>query len=464
MITSIERIINDEYSYTDKKISVIGRVYTIRKISDTLAFLIIRDINRYLFQSRIGETMIDYIDNLTLETIVKIEGSLKLAPSPINQCDVHHHELAVEHIEIVSASNLNMQIQIKELNMQYMQPSPDTFFKKTKKQTIENDISTRLNNRNLSLRSDRNFAIFNIKSIVNNTARKFLLERGFIEIQTPKIIGVASESGAQVFELKYFDKTAYLAQSPQLYKQMLINSDFGRVFEVGPVFRAEKSHTSRHLCEFTGFDLEMRITDNYHEVLEILYGILVAILDKLHASYLDLYHTASSAPFPQYHKKPFILNFNQAVKLLRKNNIQIGNYDDLSTENEKLLGDLVKREFGVDLFILDKYPSNLRPFYTMKDPKNEKYSNSYDIIFRGVEILSGAQREHSHAKLLQNVNQTIGEEGAKSVDFYLNSFEHGSYPHGGGGFGLERIVKCILDLSNIREACLFPRDPERIIP
>ena len=245
---------------------------------------------------------------------------------------------------------------------------------------------------------------------------------------------------------------------------MAINSDFKRVFEIGPVFRAEKSNTHRHLTEFTGLDLEMRIKEDYQEVKKVLYDLIVYIFDYLKKYYFNEIKIISDQygclPL-KYSDEMICITYETAVNLLNQNGVKMNVTDDLNTQNEKLLGEIIKKKYDTDLFILDKFPLNIRPFYTMPSDDNI-FTHSYDIILRGQEILSGAQRIHDYELLKKRiVEKGINPDTVKS---YLDSFKYGSYPHGGGGFGLERFVQSFLGLDNIRKTSLFPRDPSRIEP
>jgi len=254
-----------------------------------------------------------------------------------------------------------------------------------------------LDNRVLDLRTPANQAIFRLEAGVCKLFRDILEKRGFTEIHTPKIISAASEGGANVFTVSYFKESAYLAQSPQLYKQMAIAADFDKVYTVGAVFRAEDSNTHRHLTEFVGLDLEMAFKYHYHEVLYTIGDTFTEMFKGLR----DNYSTEIEAVSQQYKVEPFKflepplrLEFAEGVAMLREAGIETGDEEDLSTPNEKLLGRLVKAKYDTDFYILDKFPLSIRPFYTMPDPHNAKYSNSYDMFMRGEEILSGAQRIH----------------------------------------------------------------------
>jgi aspartyl-tRNA synthetase len=295
--------------------------------------------------------------------------------------------------------------------------------------------------------------------------REYLLSVNFTEIHSPKLISAASEGGAEVFEVKYFNRKAYLAQSPQLYKQMAICADFERVFEVGPVFRAENSQTHRHLCEFTGLDLEMTFKQHYHEVLDVLGSMFTFIFKGIETRFpKELAVISQQYPFEPFKflEKPLRLEFPEAVKLIREAGGEIGDFDDMSTANERLLGRIVRERYGTDFFMLDRFPSAVRPFYTMRNPEDPRYSNSYDFFMRGEEILSGAQRVHDPNVLLEQAKACKIE--IHTIQAYIDAFKFGAPPHGGGGVGLERVAMLYLNTHNIRKSSLFPRDPLRLTP
>ncbi|RMZ52373.1 hypothetical protein APUTEX25_000648, partial [Auxenochlorella protothecoides] len=278
---------------------------------------------------------------------------------------------------------------------------------------------TRLDNRIIDLRTPANHSIFRVQSAVTQLFREFLLKEDFVEIHTPKLLGGASEGGASVFKLDYMGQPACLAQSPQFYKQMAICSDLPRVFEVGPVFRAENSYTHRHLCEFTGLDMEMTINESYHEVLDVV--------DRL-------FHTM----------------------------FEVDPFGDLNTELERVLGKIVAEKYNTDFYILHRYPSAIRPFYTMPCKDDERYSCSYDIFIRGEEIISGAQRIHDPS-LLERRAKECGIP-VETIQAYVDSFKYGAWPHGGIGVGMERVVMLFCGLDNVRKTSMFPRDPKRLAP
>jgi aspartyl-tRNA synthetase len=322
-----------------------------------------------------------------------------------------------------------------------------------------------LDNRILDLRTPANNAIFRIEAGVCSLFREHLAKKGFVEIHTPKIISAASEGGANVFKVSYFKGSAFLAQSPQLYKQMAIAADFEKVYTVGGVFRAEDSNTHRHLTEFVGLDMEMAFKFHYHEVLDTIGDMFTnmfrGLRDRFQVEIKTVCEQFPSEPF-KFLDPPLVLEFPEAVAMLKEAGVEMGDEDDMSTPAEKLLGRLVKAKYDTDFFILDKFPLAVRPFYTMPDPVNPKYSNSYDMFMRGEDILSGAQRIHDPKFLTERANHHQIE--IATIASYIDSFRYGCPPHAGGGIGMERVTMLYLGLDNIRKTSMFPRDPKRITP
>ncbi|KAK2627375.1 hypothetical protein QTJ16_003341 [Diplocarpon rosae] len=327
----------------------------------------------------------------------------------------------------------------------------------------------RLNSRIVDLRTGPAQAIFRIQSGICHLFRTYLDGQGFIEIHTPKLQGGATESGASVFELNYFGRPAFLAQSPQLAKQMAIAADFERVYEVGPVFRAEDSNTPRHLTEYTGLDLEMALEEHYHEALNIIDGMFKSLWEGLYERYQDEIDLISEF-YPQERvmwldETPRI-RFADGVQLLIEDGWvdEDGNppkvTEDLATRAEIRLGAIVREKYKTDYYILDKFPASARPFYTMPDPEDHTYTNSFDIFMRGQEILSGGQRIHDATFLEKNL-KAKGIHPDTMIE-YLEGFRWGAPPHAGCGIGLERLTYLFLNLGNIRLASLFPRDPKSL--
>jgi len=418
----------------------------------------------------ISPAMIKYMTGVPVESIVDAYGTVTVPEKPVEGATQSGVEIQVTKFHCVHKAIAAMPFQmedacrpdlVKEADIGVYDPDAN---KSTEGGRVGQE--TRLDHRWIDLRTPANQSIFRVQSAVCTLFREYLLGQNFIEIHTPKLLSGASEGGADVFQLDYFGKQACLAMSPQLHKQMATScGGFERVFEIGPVFRAENSNTRRHLCEFTGMDFEMAICEHYDEVLDVLGNLFVHIFDGLKEKCgPELARVREQHGFDdlQYLRKTLKIDYATGCKMLREAGVDQGDLDDLSTENEKKLGDLVKAKYNTDFYMMDKYPLSVRPFYTMPDPNNPKLSNSYDVFIRGQEILSGAQRVHE-PKLIEARAQEWGIDIA-TISSYVDSFRNGALPHGGGGIGLERVVMLYLGLPNIRKSSMFPRDPRRITP
>jgi len=406
--------------------------------------------------------MIKYLKSLTEESIVDIEGTL--VEADVKSCSIQNVELSIQRIHSVSkaAAQLPFLVEDAARSEEEVEASQDT-----DRPFPRLGQELRLDNRWMDLRVPANNAIMRVQSAICQLFRESLYSQGFIEIHTPKLIAGESESGAGVFTTDYFGTMACLAQSPQLYKQMAISSDLNRVFEIGPVFRAEKSHTRRHLCEFTGLDLEMAIDDHYMETLEVIHKMFKHIFEGLESRFakeLEAIREQYPSEAVTFTEEPCVLHWPEAMDILEEKGFDVGDrMGDLTGAMELALGEVVKEKHGTDFFMLDKYPSTIRPFYTMPDPEDSKYSNSYDIFIRGQEICSGAQRCHD-PDLVLKILEEKGIEAGDGLQSYVDSFRHGVSPHAGAGIGLERVVFLYLGLDNVRKASMFPRDPNRCTP
>lgn len=455
-----------------KDILFIARVQTSRSPSAKLVFLTLRQgfecVQSVLSQTpeKVSKQMVKWAAGLESETIVQIQGTISKVAKPIESATVTAKDAEVKINKVHAISRLAIDGQLpfyvddatrSEAEIQASQS--------TDRPMPSIGMDTRLDNRVIDLRTTTNRAIFRIQHGVCKLFREYLDGHDFVEIHSPKLQGAATESGASVFKVSYFKGNAFLAQSPQFSKQMAIAADFGRVYEIGPVFRAEDSNTPRHMTEFTGLDLEMSFNEHYHEVLDILAGLFTFIFQQLPKRYAkEIEMVRKQFPVDDFlvpDKMPR-LEFPEAVKLLRDAGQEIGDFDDLSTEQERILGKAVRDKYQSDFFMLDKFPLAIRPFYTMPDPQDKNYSLSYDFFFRGQEILSGAQRVHDAPLLEKRLNEA-GVNPAE-VKSYLDAFRFGCPPHAGAGIGLERVVMFYLGLGNIRRASLFPRDPKRLDP
>ncbi|KAI7865559.1 hypothetical protein BDF14DRAFT_1823102 [Spinellus fusiger] len=408
---------------------------------------------------KFSKQMIKFCVGIPAESIVLVEAKVVKPLEEVKSCTISEVELGIEKIHVVSEVQGRLAFSLEDVTR------PETENESEDTQFARVNLDTRLNNRVLDLRTTTNNAIFRLQSAVCMLFRDFLIEKNFIEIHTPKLIGGASEGGSNVFKVSYFKTQAFLAQSPQLYKQMCIAADFGRVFEVAPVFRAEDSNTHRHMTEFMGLDLEMAFEEHYHEVVDLLDELFVFIFTNLKSRFgKEIEAVKRQYAFEDFEflPKTLRLKFSEGVQMLRDAGIEIEDHKDLSTPHEKLLGKLVKEKYHTDFYILDKFPLAVRPFYTMPDPENPEYSNSYDFFMRGEEILSGAQRIHDSDFLAERAK--IHGIDVSSIQPYIDAFKIAAPPHAGGGIGLERVVMLYLALGNIRRTSLFPRDPKRLEP
>ncbi|MBC6498021.1 MAG: aspartate--tRNA(Asn) ligase [Alphaproteobacteria bacterium GM7ARS4] len=317
--------------------------------------------------------------------------------------------------------------------------------------------------RHVSLRHPKNALTFRVQTTMEHAMRAYWAQNGFIELHSPKLMGTASESGAELFELSYFnDKTAYLAQSPQFYKQMAMAAGFDKVFEIGPVFRANPSFTSRHDTEFTSVDVELSWIESYKDVMAMEEEWIVFFLQAVKQAHGDTIKDvcASEVVIPQ---RPFPrLTLAQARDVLEKKGHVIGHKADLDPQGERLLSDYIRDTHGHEFVFVTDYPTSVRPFYHMRDPNNPDVTLSYDLLWKGIEITTGAQREHR----LDILTRQAIEKGVaiEPLTSYLNFFRYGCPPHGGFGLGLTRLLMVMLNASNVREVTYLYRGPHRLSP
>jgi len=457
-----------------QEVLVRARLHNSRLASSKLCFIVLRHqfhtVQAVLdLDEIVSKAMIKFAANVPKESFIDVTGIVRKVDVPVESCTVKNYELRVTKFFVVSQAVPRLPFELEDAQR------PDTGDEDNEVEENSVDASgqpavrvrldTRLDNRIIDLRTTTNNAIFRIQSGVCQIFREYLTSQNFVEIHSPKITGGASEGGANVFHISYFKGQAFLAQSPQLYKQMAICADFERVFEIAPVFRAENSQTHRHLTEFIGLDMEMAFKEHYHEVLDLLDGLFINIFKKLRDNFSSEIETVNrqhpAQPF-QFLEPSLRLTYSEAIAMLRADGLEIGDFDDLSTPQEKRLGALVKAKYNTDFYMLDKFPLVVRPFYTMPDPNNPGYANAYDFFMRGEEIMSGAQRIHDPEFLTKRAIEC--GVPPESIQPYIDSFKYGAPPHAGGGVGLERVVMLYLGLKNIRKTSLFPRDPKRLFP
>ena len=384
-----------------------------------------------------NQELVETINHLTLESTVKIKG--KLLESP--KVKLNGMEIIPSHIEVTSISSPELPVNIKEKDAQ--------------------EIDTRLDYRFLDLRNEYNAKIFAIQSEMVKSMREYLYQNDFMEIHTPKLIAAASESGSEVFEVKYFDRKAYLAQSPQFYKQIAMASGFERIFEVGPVFRAENSNTSRHTTEFTGFDLEFSYINSYEDVMDLEEALLTKMLKDIKEKYGDyILETYGKEVIVPENKFPRVklADLYQALETRYGYKVEDAAKVDLTTEAEKLAYQYAMEEYHSEFIFVTDYPSEKRAFYHMR---KDGIPQGYDLIWRGVEITTGAQREHRYDILKAQAE----EKGlTKDVEFYLEFFKYGCPPHGGFGLGVDRLTMLLLGLPSLKESMFIFRGPNRLNP
>ncbi len=421
----------------EKQVKVKGWAQEIRNLGG-ISFLIIRDrygtVQVTAPKKKVAPEIMEVLTSLSRESVVEVCGTAKSS----NQAK-GGAEVIPESIKVLSAA---------------ASPLPLGVIDK-----VNAEMDTRYDHRFMDLRKPEARAVFEIKSKVLSLIDEYLLGEEFIEVFSPKIVASGAEGGATLFKLDYFGKPAYLAQSPQLYKQMMMSTGLDRIFEIGPAFRAEPSDTVRHVSEFISFDGEMAYIDSMNDVMQMLEGCIQHVIKGVEeSSTAQLEILGSEIKVP---KAPYpIVEYKDAVEIVSKEGMEINLGDDLGTEGEKILGN-VMNEKGYEMYWIVEYPEEAKPFYIM-EKEGTPYSYSFDLDYKGQEISSGGQREHRYDVLVDR----IGKKGLNPEDFnfYLDAFKYGMPPHGGWGIGVERLVQKMLSLPNVREAILFPRDRMRLVP
>jgi nondiscriminating aspartyl-tRNA synthetase len=428
---------NEIAGHIGKKTTLSGWIHKIRKLGG-ITFIVIRD-RKGLAQAVVEKKeAIKVLQDLSTESVVEISGEIvKEDRAPFGA------EMRVEDVKVLSPVKEDIPIEInkKELNV---------------------NLDTLLDNRPLTLRAPKQRAIFKVQSTLLNAFREFLLEEGFTEIASPKIVEEGLETGgAEMFEVKYFKKKAFLAQSPQMYKQIMVGV-FERVFEASQMYRAEKHNTARHLNEYMSMDLEMGFIDSYEDVMNLEEAFLNFLIDKLNKECKEEFELLG-ATIPAKPKKIPRLKLTEAQEILEKNYGEkcVGE-PDLEPKHEREISEYAKEKLGSEFVFITHYPSKKRPFYTYDDPKNPKETLSFDLLFRGVEVTTGGQRLHLYDDYVKKLkDRGLNPEGFAD---YLEVFKYGMPPHGGLAIGAERLTEKLLGLENVREASLFPRDINRLRP
>lgn len=432
-VLDIREVLEGEYE--GKEIRMNGAVHTIRHMGE-VAFVILRK-SRGLVQCVYEAGITDFdIRELKEESAVEVMGVVKA------------EERAPQGFEI----------RLKEIRVLSRPAEPLPLA--VSKWKLNTSLETKLSLRPISLRNVRERAKFKIQEGIVRGFRDYLLSRDFTEIRTPKIVARGAEDGSNVFKLEYFNKKAELGQSPQFYKQTMVGV-YDRVFEAAPVFRAEKHNTTRHLNEYTSLDFEMGYIDSFRDVMDMETGMLQYVMKLLEQDYkkeLDML----GVTLPEVGRIPAV-RFDQAKELVsRKYDRKIRNPYDLEPEEELLIGRYFQEEYGSDFVFVTHYPSKKRPFYAMDDPADPRFTLSFDLLFRGLEVTTGGQRIHDYREITAKMEKRGMDP--EDIASYLMIFKYGMPPHGGLGIGLERLTMRLLDEQNVREASLFPRDVTRLEP
>ncbi len=432
--------ISEAKEKTGETVVVSGWVHDVRVLGG-INFILLRDrsgiVQVTVLKAKSSKDMVDLVPKLHQEDVISVKG--KVVKSKIANVGV---EIIPDEIEVVTKSDVPLPLDPREV-------TPANF-------------DTRFNWRFLDLRKPKNILIFKIATDVEKYMREFLIKEKFFEIHTPKLMGSASESGAEVFEVGYFGRKAYLAQSPQFYKQMAMAGGFDRIFEFGPAFRAEPSKTTRHQTEFTSIDVEMSWIESVEDVMKFEENWLKYILENVKKNHgkeikenFDCEVVVPKIPFPRVKMK-------EAHEITGIKPKEVHDDTDLDPEGERLLGKYILEKKKHEFVFITDFPLKVRPFYHMKTEGNPNTTRSYDLLWKGEEITTGAQREHRHDVLMKQAK----EKGLnpENIKFYLDFFRYGCPPHGGLGFGFGRFIAKLLNFPNVRDAILLPRDMDTLTP
>ncbi|MEE0420434.1 MAG: aspartate--tRNA(Asn) ligase [Lachnospiraceae bacterium] len=418
-----------------KTVRVNGAVHTIRDMGE-VAFVVLRKregLLQCVFEE--GITKFDLKELQEADTI-EVTGVVK----PEERAP-HGVEVRMEKIRVLSRSAEPLPLAVS-------------------KWRLNTSLEAKLNMRSIALRNIRERAKFKVQEGIVRGFRDFLYQKGFTEIRTPKIGAKGAEGGSNVFKLDYFHRPAVLAQSPQFYKQMMVGV-FDRVFETAPVFRAEKHNTKRHLNEYTSLDFEMGYIDGFEDIMGMETGFLQYTMELLRKEYAKEL-SILKVELPKTEEIPAV-RFDQAKEMAaEKYKRKIKNPYDLEPEEEVLISRLFQEDYGADFVFVTHYPAKKRPFYAMDDPEDSRFTLSFDLLFRGMEITTGGQRIHDYHLLLDKIAARGMTE--ERMEQYLDAFKYGMPPHGGLGIGLERLTMKLLGEENVRETTLFPRDLGRLEP
>ncbi|KAI0376075.1 aspartyl-tRNA synthetase [Hypomontagnella monticulosa] len=474
-----------------KSVVLRGWVQNGRIQSAKMAFVELREEGDWTIQALVvandpdgtpSRPMVKWVAGIKPESFVIVEAKVQEPLEPVKSCRVANFELVIEkcYVIAVAPNVLGMTLAASNraiTNFSDEEPVEKAAEKLSISATTTNipaaTMLTHLDNIVMHKRSPVQQAIADIRAEMKELFRSYLRSHGFKEFEPPCLIGAASEGGANVFSLPYFDKQAFLAQSPQFYKQIEIAGSRKRVFSSGPVFRAENSNTPRHMTEFTGLDMEMEIQEDYSEVLHMLEGVLLHIFNGVkercahEIEVVRSVYPSEEIKLPEPGKE-VRLTFAEGQKILREEGPEeyrnVSDDEDMSTPQEKALGELIRKKFNTDFYVLDKFPESARPFYTKVNP-GTKTSRGFDFFLRGQEILSGGQRINNADELEDRIRTKGIDPRSPGIKEYVDVFRQaGVPPHGGGGIGLDRIVAWYLGLPSVHLAAYFPRTPKRLQP
>lgn len=433
----------------NQNVRVRARIYKIR-VQAQIIFLILRQENEtiqcvYLKNTHNeNDDLLNIIINTPRESVVEITGTVK--KSNIKSCSIQDVEIDIISVVVISLSQLQLPIQIDEKICLSKQ----------------SEISARLNNRVLDLRRISNQFIFRLKSTIVRYIRDFFDSDNFIEIHTPKLVPNTIE---KTFNVKYFKQQANLIDSPQMYKQMVMCSDFTKVYEIGTVFRNIKDDMLLNLTEFTAIDMEMVFENGYEDMYVMLNGLFSDLFVKLKNFHgVTINHFLDNLEVTKFEFcYPLLrITYKEAIVLLRNYGIEISDYEDFSVLNIKILNYLIKKKYNMDVFIVEQFPTCITPFYAKPNSSDPLYSNSYNIYMRGIEVLSGSQH-------INNYDELVTAAVSRGIDLsqisdYLNATKYGTLMYGGACIGLERVIMSYLGIEDIHNVSLFPRDSKRLYP
>ena len=424
---------------TSGEVEINGWVHDIRDMGG-LKFLLIRDgtgiIQTTVVSSKASQEILDTVSQLNPESCVSISGVAKDSSKVKSGV-----EIIPSTITLLSRSKSELPISVTE-------------------KAITTGQAKRLDYRSLDLRKLKHQAIFRVQSALLEGMREYLLGDGFQQVFTPCVLGVASESGSEVFPLIYFNREAFLRQDPQLHRQLTIAGGMTKIFDIGPAWRAEQSHTVKHLCEHRVCAVELAFIKDEHDTMRVEEQVIISALKKVQEKcsedlkLLGVELTIPKAPFP-------VLQFPEVYDILESMGKHLERGEDLDSEADKLVWEYVKENYNSEFYFINRFPFQIKPFYVMQG-EEPQWARSVDLNFRGMELSSGGQREHRFEQLMENVRKK--GMNPSEVEWFTQFFEFGVPPHGGFAIGIERLTMTLLDIENIRDCVLFPRDPERIVP